>query len=153
MDKGFSLIEIIVVMAIFSCFILIITGINIGSYKRYSFHNERDRFISFLFRARSQSINDVCYGICDSPKDHGIHLETNQYTFFQGTVYVLNDPQNEIVDINPNLNIEGPVDIIFLHSSGEVITTPLASSTIKIFDSMKNSIITVNKEGGISWTN
>lgn len=58
-SKGFTLIEVVIVMAIVG--FLAVFGIIVGldSYSRYNFHSEVDDAVAMLQRARSEAINNI----------------------------------------------------------------------------------------------
>jgi prepilin-type N-terminal cleavage/methylation domain-containing protein len=153
-NRGFTLVEILVVMAI----LILVSGIamttDVNTYQRYSFRSDRDALISTLHRARSQSINKICFSSCTSMY-HGIYFATNQYTLFQGPSYATRDVAvDEVIDINSTTHISGPSEVVFAPLSGEITVTPSGSWNLIISDDFLNSsTITLQSLGQIKWTN
>ena len=64
-QSAFTLIEMVVVMAIISLIGTFTAFVSIDSYRGYAFRSERDTLVASLERARSQSINNMCLGAAD----------------------------------------------------------------------------------------
>lgn len=152
---GFTLIEIIIVVGLLVFVAYIILSTNFSSYRSYSFRDERDTLINNLQRMRSLAMNNICYGTCTSGTSHSVHFETSEYILYQGEDWDSHDSEaDEIVKINPVMQISGPTDIVFTPLSGDVTVTPSGSYDITLTDNMSHSsVITLNKVGQIKWTN
>ena len=129
-----------------------------NSYYGSSFRTERDALVAALRRARSFSINNICLGNCDGGKPHGVHITSTSYTIFQGSTYDTRDSgTDEIINIGPNLKITpgGFTEVVFSNLSGDATTLPSDTHELTLIDMTtgKNSIITINNFGQISWTN
>ena len=155
LDKGLTLIEILIMIGIISIVSLSILWIGPDSYRSYLFRNERDTIVSILQKARSQAISNICKGSgCTNGKPHGVHFENNKYIIFQGSDYATRDlDQDEEIDSNYHLDFSGSTitDVVFAELSGDV----LVAGDIKLSDSAsgRTSDININNEGRIAWTN
>lgn len=168
-SKGFTLIEIIIVMSI----IVILGGLGLfygfDNLWRQSFRSNRDSLISALERARAESISNICLGEnCTEGKSHGVYIDQDnkRYIIFQGDHYKLRDPD----DIDQDVVIKADYDITY-PDVREVVFERLSGDIIRIDDeeinfnsepkdwemSLKDnvtgntSIIGLNIEGQISW--
>lgn len=153
-DKGFTITEILIVIALMSVLLSFTCWIGVDSYRRYLFRNERDTIVNVLQKARNQAMSNICMGsACVSGKSHGVHLEDSKYIIFQGSDYTTRDiSQDEEIVPNYNLSFSGStiIDVVFEGLSGDV----LGSGEIKLSDyAGKTSDININSEGRISWTN
>ena len=155
--EGFTLIEVLIVIAIFTVISGIALFINFKDISGYSFRSERDILITSLYKARNQAINNICLGPdCVNGKPHGIALHPlapeNKYIIFQGSNFANRDATiDEIISLGYAINIAGDTEIIFSNLSGDA--TP-AQSSITISDKAgHSSVITINSEGQITWTN
>lgn len=160
-ESGFTLIEIIVSIAI----LLVIAGlglfISIDFYKSYSFRSEEDTIVSILQKARSQSVNNI-----DQTR-HGVHFSSPlKYTIFecksalpQCISYADADTSKDI-EISPSygISVSSPVlpfDVVFdqlsdclSSASNNCSASPVS---IVINDGSRTYTIDINNEGRISW--
>ena len=159
--SGISLIEVIIVVAIM---LMILTfGLSAAGDSRQgnTFRASRDLLISALQHARSQAINNICLGAtCANGKPHGVHIGIDSdrkmtgYVIFQGMSYDPADSLNTSINISGNtsrnisLAIGSDTDIYFEQLSGNSI-----SALMKLSSGIENSIININPEGAIKWTN
>ncbi|MFA6386717.1 MAG: prepilin-type N-terminal cleavage/methylation domain-containing protein [Candidatus Paceibacterota bacterium] len=149
-NKGFTLIEILAVIAILG----IISSIIILSLSQFRneqlLKNTTLDVVSLLSKARQNTLSSV------NSTNYGIHFDSNQVVLFTGSVYSSNNSTNEPIvfsskvniPIPSGLNIGGGNDVIFERLTGETI-----GGTIKIqltSDSTKQKIITVGKIGNAS---
>jgi prepilin-type N-terminal cleavage/methylation domain-containing protein len=151
---GYSLMEIIVVLGILGVIAAFSLFASVDMFRSYLFRGERDIFISNFQKVRSRAMNNICLGgVCTDGKPHGVHIEADSYTLFQGAAYNPSDSINEQFEINDNAMITGstiPLDIVFSQLSGDA--TPEGSVTIAD-DAGHSSTVTINAEGRIFWTN
>jgi Tfp pilus assembly protein FimT len=158
-NRGVTLIEILVVMAM----LIIIGGLSLfvsnETYRGNNFRTERDLFVSLLQHARAQAVNNVCVGnSCTDGQAHGVHIVVNasghvqSFVNFQGTNYNATDTLNVVTDvaghISQAISLSGARDFDFEQLSGDTTAT----STI-LFDGVSTSTVTTQSEGQINWTN
>jgi len=138
MQKGFSLIEILVVIGLIT---LIAAGgymISIGGFQRYAFSAERDLVLNLLQKTRSRAMNNVL----QSP--HSLVISDTEYTLFSDDGDTDNDdifPRNTSVVISPTT-------IEFEQLSGNVV---MGAGVINIDQGVQSAQIEVNTNGRISW--
>ncbi len=151
-NTGFTLIEIITVMGIFA---LVMAGLSavtsMDTFRGYDWHGNRNLIISTLQKARSQAVNNMCFGAgCTDGLPHGVHLESGKAIVFQGNSYIAGNSINEIIPISTNIILAGLSDVVFKELTGNVTTV----GTINLSDStLHSSVVDINSEGRISWTN
>ncbi len=156
--NAFTLIEVLIVMAL----IVIVAGfgliVSMQSYQNYSFRSERDALVAALQEARSQSIENMCFGSCTGGKPHGVHLGLHQYVIFQGETYATRDAAvDEIIAANYfALSTTSPsfTDVVFSRVAATTTPNPSGVATISLVDTAgsDSSVISVNPEGQITWT-
>lgn len=149
--RGFSLIEIIVVMSLFIAVAGIGLFVSMDSYRGFMFRSERDTIVSLLNKARSQALNNMCFGAtCSGGKAHGVHFAAGQYTLFQGSTYAGRDTGADEVITAQDLTAS-------VTPLSDVVFSPLAATTsfatFTITQDSHSSVITVGSEGQIQWTN
>lgn len=122
------------------------------AYRGSSFRNEKTIIVSVLQRARSQATSNICMGGgCTAGKAHGVRLEVDKYTVFQGLNYAGRDSGVDQV-INSSFGITfaptSILEVVFSQLSGDA--SP--SGDIVLQDSFGHiATISVNAEGQIDW--
>lgn len=153
MRTGFTIIEIVIVMAII--LILGVTGIIFGidTYSRSVCHSERDKLVSLLYRVRSRAMNNM------NGESQGLHFENNGYILFSGNFYEGSDPFDETITRAHFINISSsassstllPNDLIFEQLTGDAYPSSAGDIFISDSGSTCHDAISVNREGGIDW--
>lgn len=141
--QGFSLIELLIVIAI----IVVISGlglfVGLDFYKTYALNSERDIVTSVLMKARNRAANNLN----ESP--HGLYIDSNGYTIFQGISYALRDQSHdEPIKRNNAVNVSGLQEVVFEQLSGNLTTT---EGEITLSNGARSIIISLNNEGRINW--
>lgn len=159
-ESGITLIEIILVVAIMSAAISL-TFVDSDNHRGVSFRSSRDLLVASIQHSRAQAMNNICLGAgCSDGKPHGVHINTDgngfvtSYVIFQNAIYDFADSTNAVIDVGGNASrnvslLSGSVaNIYFEQLSGDSIPASLTLS-----NGVENSIITINSEGRITWTN
>lgn len=163
-QSGFTLIEILIVIGI----IAVVAGagvfIDFDSFRGYSFHSDRDILISALQHARAEAVSNICRGgDCENGgKKHGVKILTDKYVIFQGNDYNSRDVDYDaFLDASPATGRSGITEVVFaqlsgnassISSSGDCATLPEPLCII-LQGGTRSSVITINSEGQILWTN
>jgi prepilin-type N-terminal cleavage/methylation domain-containing protein len=150
--RGFTLIEVVVVLGLFVAILAMTAFIGTQSYRRYAFYTQRSLAISALQKARSQALDNLCLGSnCSGGQAHGVHFSADgQCEIFQGLNFNPADPANETVCEDQSVPFE-PVDAVFLPLSADSAAGPVSLS---LSDALGHSAkIAVGAFGQISWTN
>ena len=150
------MIEVLVVIAIFA----IVAGLgmyaSMDSYRGSNFRNDRNLLIAALQRARAQSINNICLGTCTDGKVHGVAIRPGgvlTYVIFQTSSDYAGreaDSQYDVIFPSTPTTIITPAtaEITF-----ERLTGNSTFQTIQLDGGGKTSVIEINLQGRISWTN
>lgn len=138
---GFTLIEILVVMALFS--LILSTGIfvSLNSYKRYSFFSEENTLVTLIYKARSMALNNV-RGL-----PHGVHIDAGNYVLFEGTPYNPNDSKNQLFERNTAVATTGLDEILF----NALSANPVQLGVITLSEDGQTKSISIGDEGTINW--
>ena len=166
-EKGFTLIEVLIAMAILVIILSLGLFISFDFYKSYAFRSEKNIVVSVLQKARSESLNNI------NQTRHGVHFEASpslKYILFecpaaspQCTYYNTGSSTDIIIDSSYGASIANPLplpfDVIFGQLSGDCIpssgATPFACDSlnqpITISYGARSYNITVNSEGRIDW--
>ena len=145
MNKGFTLIEIIVVIAVIGIIISFGTIMDLSVLERDTFSTERSTIVSVLEKARSRAMANMF----ESP--HGVCYVAPNYVIFQGSTCTASG--SELIPANQNIAVlsdfTNPAKfptIVFTQLSGNT-----TGSTIVLTDGVKSSNIEINNEGTINW--
>jgi len=145
---GFTLIEILIVVAILSIIMGLGLFFSIDSYKGYIFLSERDNIVNVLEKARNRALINqygVPHGVCYDDKE-------SEYILFGGAVFDAFDERNENISGSKIVQISG---FPLCGSGNEILFSELSAETsdnqINLTGGRKDFNITINKEGGINW--
>ncbi len=151
-NRGFNLIELLIVIAIVSLISAISMPALINFQKNQAIKNTRENIVSVLNKAKSNTLASL------NSSSYGVHFESNYIIYFMGESFSISDPNNEQINfesgvrIKPiggiNLNTMGN-DTIFPRLTGDVIG--YGTITIELTDqTTTQKIITINKTGYIT---
>jgi len=125
--------------------------VSMETYRGSSFRSDRDLLVAALQHARAQAMNNICFGTgCADGEAHGVHIQSDKYIVFQGSIYDSSDLNNAAFDSTiTTTKTPATLNILFSQLSGN--STP---ATITLTDvEGHTSAISVSAEGQISWTN
>lgn len=139
--EGFTLIEILIAIAILIFIGVIGIIMTLDSYQRYLFRSDLDTAVALLSKARSSAM----YSIGET--SHGVYFGDDDYfILFRGDFYG-SDPDFDFpVEKSKVTSINGADEIIFNPPSGES-----ADDTLTLSNGIQSYDITINEEGGIDW--
>ncbi len=140
-EKGFTFIETLVVVVIFSFILGLGFFMSQDLYRSTSFNSDTQAIAAAFERARTQSLDNI------DQKPHGVVLTSGNYVIFEGAVYNPSDPNNYSISGNPNFTFTGPTQIVFTQLTGQ----SNASGSLVILDGSKSATISFNFEGRINW--
>ena len=141
MARGFSIVEIMVVLGIFAAIVSTGLALSIDQIARGTIFSERDTLVSLLNGARAASLANV------NAQPHGVHIDATQFVAFEGSAYSSSDPKNYPIARTSSVSMSGPTDIVFAQLSGEVSS----GGTLILADGGSQAIIEVNDAGRIDW--
>jgi prepilin-type N-terminal cleavage/methylation domain-containing protein len=155
MKKGFTLIEIIVVMAIF----LTLTGLAMMNILR----PQQQAILSsathvLITDIKSQQLKSMIgeSSTGTAPEYYGIYFESNKYTLFPGTIYDANNANNFVVNLDSTLQISANTfpssQVVFNRISGEVsnFSSNNNSVTLKNLTNLEVKKVSINAYGAIT---
>lgn len=141
-NSGFSLIEMLVVIALMAALAAIGLIAGLDSYQRYLFRSDLDTAAALLQKARSSALNNI------GEASHGVYFgDTGKFVLFRGASYALRNPSYDLpIEKSKVVSASGLREVVFVPLSGET-----AGGNIVLSDGARNVAITINNEGGISW--
>jgi len=141
-SAGFTLIELMITIALIAIFGGLGLFVSMDFYRRYSFYADQGALVSILRRAREYSLANI------GSVPHGIRITDDQYILFQGTSYANRDSQyDEPIQKSPSILTQGISEIVFTPLSA----TSSTSGIITISNSIQSRDIEINSEGRINW--
>lgn len=148
---GYTIAELLVVMAIFATLIGIATINLVGAKQKASLNTSIDLLIADLKNQQLKTMigNTEGFNTADS---YGIHFNTNSYTLFKGASYDPNSGTNFTVDLGDNVFfVSTPTELVFARVSGELT----ANGEIEIMDNTTKQLKTIiyNRYGVVTDVN
>jgi prepilin-type N-terminal cleavage/methylation domain-containing protein len=150
-DKGFTLFEIIVVIALIAGLFAVGSFVDLSMINRNLLSTEEATLVSVLQKAQNEAMNNI------DAKPHGVHIDINAYTLFEGTTYSSSSTTNEVINRNSKIVVSGindtaftlPYDIVFEQLSGE--PNPTGLITLKETGGVNQKDINIRSGGLIDW--
>lgn len=144
---GFTLIELVVVVAILGIFVLIASQ-TLGLFTRQvNLNTTSQQIVSTLQLARNKTL------AAEDESQYGVHFEQSKYILFKGGTYSSSDPDNKEYSISTTeiyeINLTGGDDTIFDRIRG----TTANNGNVKVrllSDTSRTETILVNSSGSIS---
>lgn len=136
--KGFSLIEILLTMALIS----IVLAASIPAYQKLQ--SENDLAIAISTLAQSLRLAELKAQAVDEGSGWGIHSESGVITIFKGPTFANRDQTfDETFQFNKKISITSMADIFFVPFFG----TPQTPGLWQIKESNQTRSITINQIG------
>lgn len=136
-DRGFTLIEILIVLGILGIIFFVGWPIGLDFYLDYQLDSETDLLTAILEQARNLSM------VNHNESDHGLYVNDKNFIVFQGSTFTSRvSSEDKIFPRVQAINVTGPAELVFAALSG---TT--ASTTYNLSDGRKNRNVYVNAEG------
>jgi prepilin-type N-terminal cleavage/methylation domain-containing protein len=139
--RGFTLIEIVVVIALVGIIAAMGTVVGFDALSRSNVHEERDLLVTLLTGQRAKALANI------NELDHGVHIDqdAHEYTLIGSNPNTIDSDEALTIDIDGNSQGE----VVFEQLSGNTSCDPVC--TITVSDGAKSQIIEVNKVGRIEW--
>lgn len=141
-EAGFTLIEIIIVIAIIVFIGVIGVVVGLDSYQRYLFRSDLDTAAALLSKARSSAVHSI------GQTSHGVYFgDSDNFILFRGTSYATRDASFDLsVEKSKVTTASGADEVVFNPPSGES-----TEENLEIENGIQSFNITINEEGGIDW--
>lgn len=140
--RGFTLIELILVMAIISFIAMLSSPL----YSRFLLQNAVGNTVDELSGSLRKAQTYAMAGKQDSA--WSVNYSSNTITLYKGTNFASRDPSfDETFSVNPNVTVSGITDISFAKATG--LPTP-STANISISSGNNNKTVTMNSQGVVS---
>lgn len=137
-QHGFTLFEVLIVMALFAMCATLSVVVGLEVYRGYSFRGEQYTLVAILQKARNQAINNI------NQTPHGVHIGGNKYSIFEGNVYT----SGIDFPISNGFTPSGATDVVFTQLTGATVLTNIVLTENS---SGKTLTININNEGQINY--
>lgn len=144
--RGFSLLEILVVIAIAATLFTIVANVFSSYEKQQALDKDAEKIRSFLLEARGRTLSSR------ELSSYGVHFETSRTVLFRGSSYSASDPGNLSQPLRSEVEISnialggGGSDVIFARLTGA--TTGAGTVTLRLkSDTSQMRIITIRGTG------
>jgi prepilin-type N-terminal cleavage/methylation domain-containing protein len=142
--RGFTLVEIMVTVAIFCILVALGLFMSMEAYRGATYRSERDTIVSLLQRARSRAMANI------EQSKWSVCYEDPNYLIAKGSI--CNDTTaRDRVEANASVVAASTLTdfpIVFEQVTGNVTSAP---DTLKIVQGNRADDITINHEGTINW--
>ena len=140
--KGFTLVELLMVVAVLGLLIMVSLPPAINFYKSRQFEVAQSGIVQTLRRAQLKAMS------LEADSSFGVYITPSQYVLFKGSSYTTRDSAfDEVFDLSDNLSVTGLSEIVFSKLRGIPSDTGNISLTI---DSLK-AAININEVGRINY--
>lgn len=118
MKKGFTLLEVIFVIAIAAIIFAVASPYAMDFYRRQLVEEARSNVTSALEQARHNAV------LQKNDSNFGVHFIAGSYIIFQGDSYETRDPDfDQVFPMIDDIDLSGNPDIIYSKLTGEVSAT------------------------------
>lgn len=146
MKRGFTLIEVLIVIAVIVILVSMSTGAFVQFYAGNILESETQKVQTILVDARAQTL------LSKEDTNYGVHFESNKVILFKGNTYSAVDPDNEELILSSRVSLTtnivgGGSDIIYRRLTGNVVAN--GTTTISLVSDSNRFIDLVIEKTGI----
>ncbi|MFA6397613.1 MAG: prepilin-type N-terminal cleavage/methylation domain-containing protein [Candidatus Paceibacterota bacterium] len=139
---GFTLIEIVITLAILGLLAAVSLPFTIDFYRRYFVTFETRTLVSILRRAENLAMSN------NFENKFGVSIQPEHIVIFKGIDFNNRDLiYDETYERNESININGLNEIVFSPVSGK----PIQSGSFTLSEGQASRTIDVNSEGALNW--
>ncbi len=145
-QRGFTLIEVLVAVAVVAILAAIATVSLSGLRERQALAQGAEEVRSLLLRARSRSL------AAEGDSVYGLHLSASSVTIFRGATYSGGAATNETHDLDPLITIAayslagGGADVVFDKRTGATSNSGTITVAL-VSDASETSTVTIRATG------
>lgn len=149
MQRGFTIIEMLIVIAV----IVILVSMSVGAFSQFYKGNileeQTQKVVTTLVDARSKTL------LSKEDTNYGVHFESDRVILFKGDTYSAIDPDNEEVLLSSRVSLTtiiagGGSDIIYKRLTGGVIANGTTTISL-VSDVTRFNELIIIKTGIVEW--
>lgn len=142
MKGGFTLVELVIVVALLAGLALLGVPFGVDTYRDYVLISTTRDMVSLLRRAETFALANA------SSSSYGVSFRTDRAVLFKGTTYASRDVAfDEEHILSPSVVVNATGNVIFAPLSG----MPETSAAVTVGNGFRFQDIDVNAHGVISW--
>jgi prepilin-type N-terminal cleavage/methylation domain-containing protein len=146
MTRGFTVIEILIVVGIISICVVMMAVYTAHDVILSFARSDTDIVLTLLTHARALAQDTVCTDKCTTTS-HGVHVATGTATLFQGDTYMTRDiGADSVFTLGRTSYCRGTCDVVFASSSAYTSDTNMILIT-----GPSTTTIDINRYGRIIW--
>ncbi len=153
--KGFTLVELLVVMAVMGILLSLSYVTLLGAQRRSSLNSTVSVLVTDIKQQQLKTMTGDTGGATPSGS-YGLYFQPSRYTVFHGTQYQAGQASNYVVNLDPTVSFSSILfpnaSLVFATVSGEVVNYASGSSSVIVKDttSSEQKTIIVNQFGTIT---
>lgn len=156
--RGFTVVELLLVMAIIAVMFAIISISLSGMIPRANLYSSTDTIQVDIRQQQLKAMYSETETAGTATGDFGVQFANSTYTLFKGNTYSAADPTNALTDLGSGIQITTTFagnQIVFDRKNGEIVNFIPGSNTVTIHDTItsRQIVLTFNKYGVLESTN
>lgn len=145
--KGFTLVELLIVIGIISV-LTSFAALNFLGGQRGASQAALTSSLIADVRAQQTKAMSGTLGVDGEVGDYGVRFDQDSYTLFEGSTYLVGEPSNFTVQLDPNLQFSFVAflnsEIVFERGSGEMAGYTLGANSVTITETGSGRTETLN---------
>jgi prepilin-type N-terminal cleavage/methylation domain-containing protein len=117
--RGFTLIEILITLTLFSLFATAISVWGVSNYLSAQTRSDKDTIVTSLVETRAESQNNVCLSTCLILPSHGVYFNKNVLTVFEGASFLTRNKEFDLqLPLSGKGTFSGDTEVLFAPHTG-----------------------------------
>ena len=140
--KGFTLVEILLAIALLAFLTTIVAPVTLDFYRRQQLQTYTQEIVQALRRAQTSAMS------IEGDSSFGVYFSEDSYILFRGDSYTLRNVQyDEVFDMPKSISVSGLTEAVFLKPEGNC----LQEGQVIVANNIQQNVITINKIGRINF--
>lgn len=155
MRRGFTLVEIVVVMGVILAIMALTVPNIVGAREQVQINSAAAAIVADIRQQQLKAMLGDTEGRAAADA-YGVHFESNSYTLFHGPNYIPGEPSNAVFSLPGNLQFSTvgfpAAALVFAKGSGEISGFTVGADNFLLFNPANNQAIqyTFNRYGAVT---